>query len=189
MWYFIGKKSPNTNYFFEPFMNKQFVLLALATMSLNSGAAPLSIANASPGQASNLQALSQAKKPEIDVNKISIGPFRLGMTTAQIEKTLGKPIKISSVNNCKMDTVINYPKLELGMSNGRLHFISSRSKLYATKEGVRVGDTLSKARQIYGKFKSNGGNESFFNTSRGGGVSFNVDEQEIIFSIVVMESC
>jgi hypothetical protein len=188
MWYFIGKKSPNTNYFFEPSMNKQFVLLALATMSLNSGAAPL-IANASSGQSSNLQALSQAEKPEIDVNKISIGPFRLGMTTAQIEKTLGKPMKTESLNICKMDTVIHYPKLELGMRNGRVHFINTSSKLYATKEGVRVGDTLSKVRQIYGKFQSDGGDESFFPTRSKGAVGFKGNEQEIITRISVMESC
>jgi hypothetical protein len=83
-------------------MNKQFALLALATISLNLGSAPLSFANTASVHSSSF-VISQAEKPLIDVAKVSIGSLKLGMNDKQVTRLLGKPRSIEKeqgVSNC-----------------------------------------------------------------------------------------
>jgi hypothetical protein len=184
-----------------PFMNKQFALLALATVSLTLGPAPFSFANTAFVLSSSF-VISKADKPSIDVAKVSIGSLKLGMTEKQIIRLLGKPSSITkekSDNTCywSTSTSIKYQNLDIFIADGSLDNISTTSKSYATKEGVRVGDPISKAKKIYG---SKFGSEQIIRDQQEysiayinanyGGLSFEANQQGIITKIGLMsQSC
>jgi hypothetical protein len=157
-------------------MNKQFVLLAVATISLTPGFVNLALAstafNTMPGWL-----ISQAEQPKIDVAKLSIGGIKLGMTEKQVTKILGKPQT--------KQTVSRY------ITDGQLEQITSRSKSHGTKEGVRVGDPVSKATATYGKFQSEQNEKSTsYPNSVNGGLSFVTNSAGNITEIIlVAASC
>jgi hypothetical protein len=182
-------------------MNKQFALLALATISLNLGSAPLSFANTASVQSPSF-VISQAEKPLIDVAKVSIGSLKLGMTNKQVTQLLGKPRSIEKeqgVSNCywNTSTSIKYRNLDILIADGSVDVITTTSKSYVTNEGVRVGDPISKAKKIYGrKFGSeqaihdkNEYSVAYINANNGG-LSFEANQQGIITKIVLTaQSC
>ncbi len=184
-----------------PFMNKQFALLALATLSLTVGSAPLSFANTASVPSPSF-VISKAEKPLIDVAKVSIGSLKLGMTEKQVTHLLGKPSsseKEQGVSNCywTTSTSIKYRKLDIFIADGLVETITTTSKSYATKEGVRVGDPISKAKKIYGsKFGSeqavhdkNEYSVAYINVNNGG-LSFEANQKGIITKIGLMaQSC
>ncbi len=182
-------------------MNKQFALLALAAASLTLGSAPCSFANTVPVQSPSF-VISKAEKPLIDVAKVSIGSLKLGMTEKQVTRLLGKPNsseKEQGVSNCywTTGTSIKYQNLDIFIADGSLDKISTTSKSYATKEGVRVGDPISKAKKIYGsKFGSEQTirNQDEYSiayiNANNGGLSFEANQQGIITKISLMsQSC
>jgi outer membrane protein assembly factor BamE (lipoprotein component of BamABCDE complex) len=184
-----------------PFMNKQFALLALANVSLTLGSAPFSFANTVYVQSPSF-VISKAEKPLIDVTKVSIGSLKLGMTEKQVTRLLGKPISIKkekSDNTCywSTSTSIKYRNLDIFIADDSLDGISTASKSYATKEGVRVGDPISKAKKIYGsKF---GSEQTIRNQEKYsinyidanyGGLSFEANQKGIITRISLLsQSC
>jgi hypothetical protein len=184
-----------------PFMNKQFALLALATVSLTLGSAPFTFANIVSVQSPRF-VISKAEKPLIDVAKVSIGSLKLGMTEKQVTRLLGKPSSIEKekgVSNCywNTSTSIKYRNLEIFIADGSVETITTTSKSYATKEGVRVGDPISKAKKIYGsKFGSeqaihdkNEYSVAYINANNGG-LSFEANQKGIIIKIGLMaQSC
>jgi hypothetical protein len=182
-------------------MNKQFALLALATISLNLGSAPLSFANTASVHSPSF-VISQADKPLIDVAKVSIGSLTLGMNDKQVTRLLGKPRSIEKeqgVSNCywNTSTSIKYRNLDILIADGSVDAITTTSKSYVTNEGVRVGDPINKAKKIYGrKFGSeqaihdkNEYSVAYINANNGG-LSFEANQQGIITKISLMaQSC
>jgi outer membrane protein assembly factor BamE (lipoprotein component of BamABCDE complex) len=182
-------------------MNKQFVLLALANVSLTLGSTPLSFANIVSVPSPSF-VVSKADKPLIDVAKVSIGSLKLGMNEKQVIRLLGKPSsneKEQGISNCywTTSTSIKYRNLDILVADGSVDVITTTSKSYVTNEGVRVGDPISKAKNIYGrKF----GSEQVIRTkekyyvayinANNGGISFEANQQGIITEIVVSaQSC
>lgn len=182
-------------------MNKQFVLLALANVSLTLGSAPFSFANTASVPSSSFT-IGQANKPSIDVAKVLIGSLKLGMNEKQVTRLLGKPIsseKEPGVSNCywNTSTSIKYRNLNILIADGSVDAITTTSKSYVTNEGIRVGDPISKAKKIYGrKF----GSEQAIRTkedysiaylnANNGGISFKANQQGIITEIdLVAQSC
>jgi hypothetical protein len=174
-------------------MNKQFALLALATTSLNLGIATSSFADKLPSTLNSSQSIAKAK-PITNVNNVLIGKLKLGMTPAQVVKILGEPlITQSSYNACFLDisTVAEYPELNIQFGSSGIVSMETTSQHYSvhygTKEAVKVGDPISKARKIYGKFDQPNGipapyTYSYINDS-GGGLNFKTNSQGIITAI------
>ena len=184
-----------------PFMNKQFALLALATVSITLGSAPFSFANTASVPSPSF-VRGKVDKPLIDVAKVSIGSLKLGMNEKQVTRLLGKPSsseKEQGVSNCywTTSTSIKYRNLDILVADGSVDAITTTSKSYVTNEGVRVGDSISKAKKIYGqKFAS----EQIIRTkekysvayinANNGGISFEANQQGIITEIgVSAQSC
>jgi hypothetical protein len=174
-------------------MNKQFALLALATISLNFGIATSSFADKLPSTFINTQSIAQAK-PSINVSKVSIGQLQLGMTPAQVAQILGQPLKTESAYNaCFADThtVAEYPDLSIQYGSSGLFAIDTTSKLYSlrygNKEAVKVSDSINKVRKIYGKFDRPNGvptpHNYFYMNDAGGGLHFTTNSQGIITEI------
>jgi hypothetical protein len=171
-------------------MNKQFLLLALATVSLNLGIAGLSFAKPLPTNFDNPQLISKAKKPSINVSKISIGALKLGMTTVDVITILGKPLSIESFfGDCLGDIVtkVTYPGLDISFDSGGIRDISATNKKYQTKEGIRVGDAINKARKVYSKFQLTEdlpeSSYAYFTNNSDGGLVFTTDPNGIITKI------
>ena len=184
-------------------MNKQFALLALATISMSLGSAPLSFANTASVPQSALVISQAEEKPLINVAKVSLGSLKLGMTQKQVTKILGKPRSVKKehdANEClaKDSFSSKYRNLDILFENGRVEKMAITSKFYATNEGIKVGDPISKAKKIYGrKF----GLESFYREDNKeyslsysnesyGGISFNANQQGIITEIgLLAQAC
>jgi hypothetical protein len=181
-------------------MNKQFALLTLATVSLNLGIATSSFANKLPSTFTSPQSIAQAK-PSINVNKVSIGKLRLGMTPAQVVTILGEPRSTQSgYNACFLDisTVAEYPELSIVFGSSGIVSMDTTSQLhnvrYGTNGAVKVGDPISKVRKIYGKFDQPNGipapHNYFYMNDSGGGLHFKTNSQGIITEIgVSSEGC
>ena len=85
-----------------PFMNKQFALLTLTTISLTLESTSLSFANTASVPSPSF-VMSKADKPLIDVAKVSIGSLKLGMNEKQVTRLLGQPSsseKEQGASNC-----------------------------------------------------------------------------------------
>jgi hypothetical protein len=181
-------------------MNKQFALLALATVSLNLGIATSSFADKLPSTFTSPQSIAQAKL-SIDVNKVSIGKLRIGMTPAQVAQILGKPRSSeSSYSACFADnhTVAEYPDIDIQFGSDGILSMNTTSKLYSVRYGnkkaLKVGDPISKVRKIYGKFDQPNGipapHNYFYMNDLGGGLQFKTNSQGIITEIgVSKEGC
>jgi hypothetical protein len=182
-------------------MNKQFALLALATISLTLGGTPFSFANTVSIQSPSF-VISKTEKPLIDVAKVSIGALKLGLNDKQVTRLLGKPRSIEKeqgVSNCywNTSTSIKYSNLDIFIADGSVDAITTTSKSYVTNEGVKVGDPINKAKKIYGrKFGSEQvihSKEKYsiaYINANNGGISFEANQQGIITEIgVTAQSC
>jgi hypothetical protein len=182
-------------------MNKQFALLALATISLNVGSTPLSFANTTSFYSPSF-VISQADKPLIDVAKVSIGSLKLGMTEKQVTRLLGNPSSIEKekgASDCywNTSTSIKYRNLDIFIADGAVDAITTTSKSYVTNEGIRVGDPISKVKKIYGrKFGSEQAIRSkekysiAYINANNGGISFEANQQGVITEIgLTAQSC
>lgn len=75
------------------------------------------------------------------ISHAGLGPVKLGMTEAQIERALRRPIKLTSSrgSNCATATIAGKTH---GLFTGkRLRRIYIRTTQFATKQGIRVGSS------------------------------------------------
>jgi hypothetical protein len=102
-----------------------------------------------------------SKAREIDVSKILIGKIKIKMNTQTVTKILGQPkqkrVEYDDVCYSSYITTLNYKQLEVGafgQNSGLVYNIKTTNPAYATSEGVRVGDPISKAKKAYAKYQS-----------------------------------
>jgi hypothetical protein len=122
------------------------------------------------------------------------------MTAQQVKAAMGKPLSVAEekadgVCHWQTGSTLTYRNLLIFIADGVVDSITTTSKTYATKEGIRVGDPITKAQKIYSsKF---GGEQiiddseeyslSYVNSSYGG-ISFNADKRGIITKIHLLSS-
>jgi hypothetical protein len=178
---------------------KSGLILALA-LGLSIEIVPVSFANSTLEKSDRHISLVSNTKKTIDVSKISIGGLKLGMTTREVTKILGKPrqIKQKYDDTCfqRYTTELTYDKLEIFMlgstrNNARIHSIYTSNPAYLTGEGIRVGSSVERAKQAYFNFKADGNNKYplvYINSSFGG-LGFKVRNNLITSIELISSSC
>jgi hypothetical protein len=138
-----------------------------------------------------------SKAREIDVSKISIGKLRIGMNMLTVAKILGQPrqkrVENDEVCYGSYLTTLNYNKLEIGIfgkNSGLIYNIQTTNPSYATSEGIRVGDSISKAKKAYAKyqFQQDGEVLRYINQAYGG-LSFKTSQGVITEIDLLSSSC
>ncbi|MBD1842909.1 hypothetical protein H6F89_05685 [Cyanobacteria bacterium FACHB-63] len=128
-------------------------LLPVVVLTLATIAAPPTIAVSAPVPTSPMQ--------EFSFSRMGIGGIKLGMKASEVQRRLGKPLKMKSEKSpcCGVLLRWQYAEFEVRLEvpeganqerNASVYSISTRSAKVATLENVRVGDRRSKVMQVYG---------------------------------------
>ena len=136
----------------------KFSLIALAATSLSTvGATTLKV----PVTAQQPTiATPQRMTRGIAYNRLQIGGVNLSMSEAQVRKVLGQPreIKNGYMAVAGKTRTLRYPGLTINLledgkptNNFFVYEIEADISRYATKDGVKVGDRISKVMSIYGR--------------------------------------
>lgn len=80
-------------------------------------------------------------------DRSSLGSINIGMGESDVLKKLGKPLR-SSRRGCARDE-FQFSKGIVGTQDGTVYYIIAQSRGWKTKKGIKVGDSISKARNIY----------------------------------------
>jgi len=81
-----------------------------------------------------------------------LGPVQIGMTVAQVERAGGRAVDFEGGDANAGCATAALGKNVFGLfSKGRLARIYVRSRLYATRAGIRVGDSQRKVLASYGR--------------------------------------
>jgi len=118
--------------------SRRSIALALALACLTALAAMTAAATALPRDAT----LSTA----------GLGPIRIGMTEAEVEQAGGRAITRQESGGGSECTTATLGKNLFGLFDGpRLARIYVNSRLYATRKGIRVGDSERRVLAVYGR--------------------------------------
>ncbi|AFY94477.1 hypothetical protein [Chamaesiphon minutus] len=181
-------------------MQVKSVLLLALTLGFSIKIMPASLADSTIDKSERNTSLVSNIKKTIDVSKISIGGLKLGMTTREVTKILGKPrqIKQQYDDTCfqRYTTDLTYNKLKVFMlgstkNNARIHSIYTSNPAYRTSEGIRVGNRKSQAKQAYANFKADGNDKYplvYINSSFGG-LGFKTRNDLITSIDLISSSC
>ncbi|MBE9228792.1 hypothetical protein IQ264_25605 [Phormidium sp. LEGE 05292] len=99
----------------------------------------------------------------IAYKRLQIGGVNLSMSEVQVRKVLGQPRKIKNgyMGVAGKTRTLQYPGITVKLLEGSkptdnfsVYEIEADSSRYATKDGVKVGDRVSKVMSIYGKIDS-----------------------------------
>jgi hypothetical protein len=196
------------SYFFRPnnqqnisniiFKMKNTLFVLFIVSFFNIGAIPFSLANNQNSyemEQVHLTGGKLAKGREIDVSKISIGKIKIKMNTSTVTKILGQPsrkqVEYDDVCYSSYITTLNYKQLEVGafgQNIGLVYNIKTTNPAYATSEGVKVGDPISKAKKAYAKYQSQQDSEALRYVNQAfGGLKFTT-RQGIITEIDLLGS-
>jgi hypothetical protein len=168
-------------------MKKQFAPLVLATATLSLGISQASFTDSAFGGRVDRNvsvAIEESNAKTIDALKISIGGVKLGMSSKEVTKILGKPRQIVQGHDdtCTGDyATLKYNRLEILMlgskENARVvGSISTSNSSYATGEGIRSGDRINKVKKTYARFKSSQSAESLkYEGESYSGLSFKIN--------------
>ena len=83
-----------------------------------------------------------------------MGRVRIGMTLRQVNRLLHDKMKASDDADekyCYLTIPAKYPSVRFMMEEGKLSRIGTRGVGVATAEGIQVGDTETRAKQVYGR--------------------------------------
>lgn len=177
-------------------MKKPLTFLSLAIVGLNFSLSAEALTHKILVEAANTNiiAINQpTPTEEIDVLSISIGRLKIGMTTRETINLLGQPNQKNLANSCVgSTTTLKYSKLVIDLLDDKIISISTSNRLYATEKGVRIGDSISKAKRTYRKFKSEQTDNkflSFSNKSDNGRLSFVAKNGKITNINLMSTSC
>jgi hypothetical protein len=92
--------------------------------------------------------LAVTKKKAYSLSNFSIGGVVVKTDSAQVIQKLGKPWSVKEFTGCVSTTTLEYEKTTIAIDSSNWSFSTSNPK-YRTDRGVRVGDSISKARRIY----------------------------------------
>ncbi|OKH33172.1 hypothetical protein NIES2119_24075 [[Phormidium ambiguum] IAM M-71] len=136
----------------------KFSLIVLAATSLSTvGATALRVPVAAQ---QTTTATSQSMTRGIAYNRLQIGGVNLSMSEVQVRKVLGQPreIKNGYMAIAGKTRTLRYPGLTINLlerdestNNFFVYEIEADSSRYATKDGVKVSDRVSKVTSIYGR--------------------------------------
>jgi hypothetical protein len=104
-----------------------------------------------------------SKKKQIKIKKVSIGGVSMGSKADYIKSKLGQPLRRTTPILLgapgQYDATWEYPGLKINVradvdkeSDYYIHGLSTTSSRYVTERGVRVGDSVSKVKRLYGAF-------------------------------------
>ena len=136
----------------------KFSLIALAATSLSTVGAITLRMPATAQQTTT--ATSQSMTRGIAYNRLQIGGVNLSMSEVQVRKVLGQPreIKNGYMGIAGKTRTLRYPGLTINLlerdkstNNFFVYEIEADSSRYATKDGVKIGDRISKVTNIYGR--------------------------------------
>ena len=83
-----------------------------------------------------------------------MGRVRIGMTLPQLNRLLHdkmEPPDGADVQYCYLTSPAKFPKVSFMFEEGRLSRIGTRGVGVATAEGIQVGDSETRAKQVYGR--------------------------------------
>jgi hypothetical protein len=92
--------------------------------------------------------LAATQKKSYSLSRFSIGGVVVEMSPAQVIKKFGKPLSIKEFTGCVSTTTLKYKRTNVSIDSANWS-ISTTDPRYRTDQGVRVGDSISKARRIY----------------------------------------
>jgi hypothetical protein len=101
----------------------------------------------------------------------SIGGIKRNMTETQVRSILGKPLSRQkrTINDyCIFKIHYNYKNLKIEFEKANGQMVVARlvitSRFYRTDQGIRVGDSLAKAQQIYPTLKRLGDSKNIWDS-------------------------
>jgi hypothetical protein len=80
-------------------------------------------------------------------DRSSLGAISIGMHKEDVKKRLGKPLGVSIENCARAEQ--RYAKGIVGTQDGTVYYIITQSRGWKTKKGIKVGDNISRARNVY----------------------------------------
>jgi hypothetical protein len=123
-----------------------------------SRASKTTILSTLPIANSNREDIALSQKRKFDIKRASIGGLQLGISEKEVIKKLGLPkSRKTGYSPCGDNNYIslkyNGLNIELtansGTSKFHVDFITTTSSQYYTNTGIKVGDSMNKARQKY----------------------------------------
>jgi hypothetical protein len=173
------------------------ILISLVT-ALQVMAAPLQpkdyMATARPTRAMPYQLGAKRR----DLTDVSIGGIKIGMTLQQVTNKLGKPAKTSQIlDPCtgQKRITLSYNRLTITILGEVVLQIENSNPTYRTGEKIKVGDSLSKAKNTYDKILSTPsttneeGQELMYNKSADGILRFKSRQGKIRSISIAVNAC
>lgn len=154
----LTPKSHSPNLFNQAWLNVGTCLC------LSSFAQPLTIQSWLTSSRVNEQ-LSQASNQsrQIAYSRLEIGGVKLSMSEVQVKKVLGKPLEIKNSYEAVAGKtrILRYSGITVKLledvdqtGSFSVYEIKAESSQYATRDGVKVGDSISKVIRVYGRPES-----------------------------------
>jgi hypothetical protein len=107
-----------------------------------------------PSSQKNIPVQLDRRLSQVDsISNTSIGGIKIGMSLQQVRNRLGKPRRLSQAYEpCTGGSLktLAYDRLSIAGTSSVLTVFTSNPS-YKTDRGVRVGDSIAKAKKIYGK--------------------------------------
>jgi hypothetical protein len=97
----------------------------------------------------NLSFVATKKKP-YSLSNFSLGGVAVEMTEEQVLKKLGIPREKKEFDGCVTTTMLEYDRLSVSISSADWS-VSTSNPLYKTDLGIKVGDSIARARKIYNR--------------------------------------
>ncbi|WP_146138238.1 hypothetical protein [Chamaesiphon polymorphus] len=152
-------------------MKINLTLPTLTVLGLTIGISSISVGNThhinSKLSEKSVAVVSQKRQFDLDADKTSIGRLKLNMNINKVRKILGTPLqqkqKVSIDDNCGTSgnyiVTFKYSKTEVSLlgknpNSAAIENITTSNPSLATSEGIRVGDSIAKAKKVYAKYES-----------------------------------
>jgi hypothetical protein len=182
-----------------------FSLVSISTLAQPMAANTFSFTFAQrlPTQKCGLRPTAKAMPNQLaarnrDLTDISIGGIKIGMTLQQVTKKLGKPNRISRISDpCTGQNriTLRYNKLIITILGEIVLEIENSNPIYQTGEKIKIGDPLSKAKNVYDKILSTPsssnqeGRELLYDKSADGILRFKSKQGKITSISIAINDC
>jgi hypothetical protein len=150
-----------------PVMLQRFFTIVCVVLSVSSISPVYAEVSAPKGDGLSSEEIKISSKNS------AIGGIKLDMSGQQVRRILGKPLKRKRIRAASCgeaptttlyDTYKNI-KVELGESDDKktyVHSIETTSRFYHTDKGIRVGDSIAKAKVAYPTLQESSNNDGMW---------------------------
>ncbi len=154
-------------------MKTNLTLPILTMLGLTIGISSISVGNTrhinSRLPEKSVAVVSQKRQFDLDADKTSVGRLKLNMNINKVRKILGTPLQqkqkalIDNEDVCGVSgnyiVTLKYSKTEVSLlgknpNSAAIENITTSNPSFATSEGIRVGDSIAKAKKVYAKYES-----------------------------------